>query len=41
MMYHKKFIAVIKNQGNILRDGGGLVRLPFGSTYSILLKNKN
>jgi hypothetical protein len=40
-MYHKKFIAVIKNQGKTLRDGGGLVRLPFGSTYSILLKNKN
>jgi hypothetical protein len=40
-MYHKKFIAVIKNRGKILRDEGGTVRLPFGSTYSIFLKNKN
>lgn len=40
-MYQEKFIAVIKHRGKILRDDGGLVRLPFGSEYSILLKNKN
>jgi hypothetical protein len=41
MMYHKRFIAVIKNRGKILREDGDVIRLPFGSTYSILLKNKN
>ena len=41
MMYQEKFIAVIKNKGKILRDEGGIVRLPFGATYTILLKNKN
>lgn len=41
MMYKEKFIAVVKNKGKILRDEGGIVRLPFGSIYSILLKNKN
>lgn len=41
-MYHEKFVAVIKHKGKILReDTGGLVRLPFGSEYTILLKNKN
>lgn len=41
MMYKEKFIAVIKNRGKILREDGGSVRLPFGSYYTILLKNKN
>lgn len=41
MMYQEKFIAVIKNRGKILREDGDVIRLPFGSTYSILLKNKN
>jgi hypothetical protein len=40
-MYQEKFIAVIKHKGKILREDGGLVRLPFGSEYSIFLKNKN
>jgi hypothetical protein len=40
-MYKEKFIAVIKNKGKILRDENGTVRLPFGSTYSILLRNRN
>lgn len=42
MMYKNKFVAVIKCQGSILRERtGGVVNLPFGSTYSILLKNKH
>jgi hypothetical protein len=40
-MYHEKFVAVIKHNGKILRDVGGEVRLPFGSEYTVLLKNKN
>jgi len=41
-MYKNKFVAVVKCNGSILRErSGGTVRLPFGSHYSILLKNKN
>ena len=41
-MYNKNFVAVIKSNGKILReDANGIVRLPFGSNYSILLKNLN
>jgi hypothetical protein len=41
MVYSNNFIAVIKHKGKILRDLNGVVRLPFGSEYSILLKNKD
>ena len=41
-MYNKNFVAVIKSNGKILReDANGIVRIPFGSNYSILLKNLN
>ena len=40
-MYHNNFIAVIKYRGKIMRETKGVVRLPFGSDYSILLKNKD
>lgn len=39
MMFKKDFIAVIKNKGKILRERDGIVTLPFGSEYSLLLKN--
>ena len=39
MMYAKSFIACIKVGGKILRDSGSLVTLPWGTEYSILLKN--
>ena len=41
MTYYEKFIAVVKSQGKILRERGDVVTLPFGSEYSLLLKNKN
>lgn len=41
MMYNNNFVAVIKYKGRILRERDGAVKLPFGSEYSILLKNKN
>jgi len=42
MVYSNKFIAVIKHKGKIMREfGGNTVRLPFGSDYSLLLKNKD
>jgi hypothetical protein len=42
MMYHNNFVSVIKSKGKVLReDGNGIVRLPFGSEYTILLKNKD
>lgn len=41
MMYNNNFVAVIKYNGRILRERDGAVKLPFGSEYSILLKNKN
>lgn len=40
MVYNQKIIALIKSQGSILRKyDGSIVQLPFGSEYSILLKN--
>ncbi len=42
MMYKSNFVAVIKRKGSILRENSeGVVRLPFGSEYTILLKNKD
>lgn len=41
MMYNSKFVASIKVNGKILRESQDLVHLPFGTCYSILLKNLN
>lgn len=40
-MYSRKFVCVIKANGRVLRESNGEVRVPFGSEYSILLKNLN
>jgi len=39
MVYKEQFIAVVKVNGKVLREQGDVVTLPFGSDYSILLKN--
>ncbi len=39
MTYKKNFVACIKVNGQILRESNDRVELPFGSEYSILLKN--
>lgn len=42
MMYQNKFVAVVKSRGKILRERDvGVVYLPFGEEYSLLLKNLN
>jgi len=41
MVFKDNFIAVLKCNGKIMREFNGEVRLPFGSEYSILLKNKD
>lgn len=41
MMYSNNFAAAIKVNGKILREFGDTVYLPFGSEYSIRLKNLN
>ena len=41
MVYKNSFIVVVKCNGKIMREKDGAVTLPFGSEYSILLKNKN
>jgi len=42
MVYKNNFVSVIKCRGKVLReDSKGVVRLPFGSEYTILLKNKD
>ncbi len=41
MMYQNKFVASLKVGGKILRENSGVVSLPFGSEYDILLKNLN
>lgn len=38
-MYKNDMVAVVKNGGKILREQGSTVYLPFGSEYSIYLKN--
>jgi hypothetical protein len=39
MVYSNKFVVCVKVDGQILREKDGVVALPFGSEYSILLKN--
>jgi len=39
MMYQNNFVAVIKSNNKILRENNSVVTIPFGSEYSILLKN--
>lgn len=41
MMYNEKLVASLKVSGKILREVGNDVFIPFGSEYSILLKNLN
>ena len=38
-MYSSKFVAVIRVRGQILRENGSEVKIPFGSEYTIMLKN--
>ena len=40
-MYHSKLVASIKANGKVLREFKDTVYIPFGSEYSILLKNLN
>jgi len=39
MVYSKKLVTVVKHNGNIIREDADIVRIPFGSEYSILMKN--
>lgn len=41
MVFKDNFIVVVKCNGKIMREFNGEVRIPFGSEYSILLKNKD
>ena len=38
-MYSNKFVVSLKSEGKVLREQNGAIRLPFGSEYSIMLKN--
>lgn len=40
-MYQDKIVVALKVNGRILRESGDTVSLPFGSEYSILIKNLN
>lgn len=39
MMYQEKLAAAVKVNGKVLREYGDLVALPFGSEFSLLVKN--
>src|SRR5271157_4610433 len=41
MVYHQKLVACIKVNGQVLRESDNSVSIPFGSEYSVLLKNLN
>lgn len=41
MVYNNKFVVVVKSKGRVLREQGDTVYIPFGSEYSLLLKNLN
>ena len=41
MMYNNKLVASLKANGKILREFKDTVYIPFGSEYSVLLKNLN
>jgi hypothetical protein len=41
MMYKDRFAVAIKHNGKILRENKDLVHLPFGSEFSVLVKNLN
>jgi hypothetical protein len=41
MTYKKNFVLAVKVNGKILRESGEEVQLPFGSEYSVLIKNLN
>jgi len=38
-MYSNNFVCAVKSGGKVLREEGHVVYLPFGSHYSLLLKN--
>jgi hypothetical protein len=39
MMYEAKLVAALKVDGKVLREQDGEVKIPFGTEYSLLLKN--
>lgn len=41
MMYQDKFVTAIKVNNKILRENGDTIAIPFGSEYSLLIKNLN
>lgn len=41
MVYKNNFIVVVKCNGKVMREQNGAITLPFGSEYSIMLKNKD
>ena len=41
MVYNNKFIVAVKHRGKIMREVDDTVYLPFGSDYTLLLKNQN
>ena len=38
-MYQEKMVVCLKNNGKILREREGIIQIPFGSEYSIFIKN--
>lgn len=41
MMYHEKLAVAIKNNGKVLREFKDTVYVPFGTEYSLFIKNLN
>jgi len=41
MVYNSKLVVCVKVDGKVLRELGDIVYLPFGSEYSLLIKNLN
>lgn len=41
MMYSEKLVVAVRANGKVLREHKDLVYVPFGTEYSLLIKNKN
>ena len=40
-MYNSKLVVAVKHNGNVLRENGETIKMPYGAEYSLYIKNLN